>query len=127
MPEHPESNPPIQSYRDLLVWQQAMHFVEGVYVATRTFPSEERLGLTLQLRRASVSVPSNIAEGWGRGQRKEYAHFVRIARGSLCESETQLMLAQKLGFLDQGVATALISEAYSVSRMLLNLLRALSR
>lgn len=89
----------VATYRDLEVWQRGMEIVRQVYAATTDFPDEERFGLTLQLRRAAVSVPSNIAEGWGRGSRKEYLRFLYIARGSLYEVETQLLLAYELGWV----------------------------
>jgi four helix bundle protein len=122
-----DTPPTIQSYRDLRAWQHAMQLAESVYAASRRFPVEERSGLTLQLRRAAVSVPANIAEGWGRGMRKEYAHFLRIARGSLCEAETQLLLAHRFGFLDDEAIRTLLQQADGTSRLISNLIRALAR
>lgn len=104
-----------------------MLLAEAVYAATSCFPDAERFGITAQLRRAAVSVPSNIAEGWGRGRRNEYAHFVRIARGSLCEIETQLMLGHRLGMLTTEHLSSLLDRTDRTSRLLLNLLRALIR
>lgn len=89
----------IRSHCKLEVWKQAMDLTRMIYTATRDFPSEERFGLTSQLRRCAVSIPSNIAEGAGRGTRKEFIHFLHIARGSLCEIETQITLSKDLGFL----------------------------
>lgn len=89
----------IRSYRDLLVWQKGMDASVKLYGATKSFPKEEMFGLTQQLRRASVSVPSNIAEGYGRATPADYAHFLRIARGSLFELQTQLELALRLNYL----------------------------
>lgn len=80
----------INSYKDLIVWQKSIDFVDMIYAVTKSFPKEEQFGLTSQLRRASISIPSNIAEGWGRKYGNEYAHFLRIASGSLYEVETQL-------------------------------------
>ncbi len=88
-----------QHYKDLIAWQKAMDLVAEVYLATREFPTEERYGLVSQLRRAAVSIPSNIAEGQGRLTTGEFRHFLGQARGSLCEVETQLLIAHKLGFL----------------------------
>jgi four helix bundle protein len=88
------------SYEELVVWQKAMELVRLVYQATRRFPLDERFALTDQLRRAVVSIPSNIAEGNGRGSNKDYAHFLSIARGSLYETMTQLRIAKDLGYLD---------------------------
>jgi len=87
----------INSYQDLEVWKKAMGLVTEIYKNTQTFPKEERYGLTNQLRRASVSVPANIAEGWGRGTTKEYMQFLRIARGSLLEVETLMTISHNLG------------------------------
>ena len=87
-------------YEELVVWQKAMELVRLVYQATRRFPLDERFALTDQLRRAVVSIPSNIAEGNGRGSNKDYAHFLSIARGSLYETMTQLRIAKDLGYLD---------------------------
>jgi four helix bundle protein len=86
----------IKSYRDLLAWQKAMGLVELVYAVTRGLPPEERFGLTSQLRRAAVSIPSNIAEGHAREGTKEFARYIAIARGSLAELETQIELLSRL-------------------------------
>ncbi|MFV9505811.1 MAG: four helix bundle protein [Oscillochloridaceae bacterium umkhey_bin13] len=86
----------IQSYRDLLVWQKSMDLVTEIYQLTRQFPHEELFGLTSQTRRAAVSIPANIAEGYGRIHRKEYLHHLSIARGSLMEVETHLQIAVRL-------------------------------
>jgi four helix bundle protein len=90
---------PVKSYRDLLAWKRAMDLVVPLYELTRVFPREELYGLTGQVRRAVVSVPSNIAEGQGRGQGNEFTHHLRIARGSLQEVETQLIVASRLGYV----------------------------
>ena len=90
----------IKSYRELIVWQKAMDLVEDVYKKTKGFPREELYGLTSQLRRAVVSVPSNIAEGQGRSSTKEFLHHLSIAYGSLCEVGTQILIAHRLGFLE---------------------------
>lgn len=111
----------MRGYRDLETWQNAMELVKGVYVATRHFPKDELYGLTSQLRRAAVSIPSNIAEGCGRNSRNELRHFLGQARGSLAEVETQLELARSLGYLDSVAATALLSKAAQLGRMLTGL------
>ncbi len=87
----------IQSFRDSIAWKKSMELSVGVYNATRSFPKEEMFGLTSQLRRASVSIASNIAEGQGRMTSGEFAHFLGMARGSALEVETQLELAKMLG------------------------------
>lgn len=86
------------SFKDLVVWQRAIELCRETYRLTATFPSAEQFGLSNQLRRASVSVASNIAEGWGRSTRGEYLQFLGNARGSLCELQTQLVIAKALGF-----------------------------
>ena len=88
----------MRPHHDLRVWQDAMELVLKVYSVTGVFPVDERFGLTSQVRRASVSVPSNIAEGAARGSRKEFIHFLTIARGSLSELDTQLRIARSLEF-----------------------------
>jgi len=88
----------LQSYRDLMVWQKAIELAVLAYRLTEGFPRREIYGLASQMRRAGVSVPSNIAEGYGRASRREYLQFLSIAQGSLKELETQTILAEKLAF-----------------------------
>ena len=87
----------METHKDLRVWQQSIEMVTSIYLMTQSFPKEEIFGLASQLRRASVSVPSNIAEGYARGTNKEKLHFLRISSGSISEVETQLMLSLNLG------------------------------
>ncbi len=89
----------IKSFRDLVAWQKSMDLCKTIYALSSIFPDSERFGLTSQIRRAVVSIPSNIAEGYGRNRTNDYLRFLDIARGSLCEVETQLILAQELGWL----------------------------
>ena len=89
------------SFRNLIVWQKSMSLVRSVYALSKTFPPDERYALTDQLRRAVVSIPSNIAEGNGRASSKDYAHFLSIARGSLYETVTQLEIAKDLGYVKE--------------------------
>jgi len=91
----------IRSYRDLTAWQKSYALVLMVYEVTQRFPKLEQFGLPQQLRRASVSVPSNIAEGWGRKSRVDYVRFLKMARGSMYEVQTQLSIASDLGFMTQ--------------------------
>jgi len=107
-----------RSYRDLVAWQKAMKFVTAIYEVTQRFPSEERYGLTNQLRRASVSVPSNIAEGQARFSQKEFHHFLSMARGSLVEIETQLLIARNLKYLQPARAEDLLATADELGRIL---------
>ena len=92
-----------RTHHDLKLWQESMQLVEGVYRLTSAFPDGERYGLISQMRRAAVSVPSNIAEGAGRSGEKEFLKFLSISRGSLSELETQLLLASRLGYMDGGM------------------------
>lgn len=115
----------VHSYRDLIAWQKAMDLVVAVYRATEPYPQREVFGLTNQSRRAAVSIPSNIAEGQGRGTAKDYVHFLHIARGSLQELETQLILAQRLGFLLDPEVQSLLCQSDEVSRIVSGLMRAL--
>jgi four helix bundle protein len=103
-----------------------MDLVEHVYLATRKWPKTELYGLTNQVQRAVVSVPSNIAEGQARTSTKEFLHHLSIARGSLSEVETQLLIAQRLRYITKADAEGLLSEAGEVSRLLSGLLRALT-
>ena len=89
----------IQSYKDLLIWQRGIEIVALVYQLISNFPKYEIYALSSQIKRSAVSIPSNIAEGYGRQSTQSYIHFVKIARGSLCELETQLLVAYKLGFV----------------------------
>ena len=89
----------LKSYRELLVWQKATDFAVECYRFTAPFPKAETYGLTSQIRRARVSIPANIAEGYGRGSRKEYVQFLLIAQGSLKELETHIIIAERLAYL----------------------------
>ncbi len=109
-------------YRDLIAWKKAMELVAEIYKATQKFPKEELYGITSQLRRAAVSVPSNIAEGQARLSAKEFRHFLSDARGSLVEIETQLMISQMLGFLSPDVSKLLLTRTSEVARILNGLL-----
>jgi len=91
----------IRSYRDLEAWRLAIRLTKVVYRMSDHFPSDERFGLTSQIRRAAVSIASNIAEGWGRGSTSDYARFLRMARGSMYEVETQGLIALELGFVEK--------------------------
>jgi four helix bundle protein len=117
----------ILSYRDLEVWQAAMDLVIEVYKASADFPTEERFGITSQLRRAAVSVPSNIAEGHARRSDGSYLNHVRIALGSLAELATQLEVATRLSYLDERRSSALTGNVDRSRQMLHGLRRALER
>ena len=107
-----------QSYKDLVVWNKAMELVMGIYRLTQEFPKEEIFGLVSQLRRSSVSIPSNIAEGQGRLSKGEFRNFLGNARGSLSELETQILIAQKLDYLKESDAAVILDLAAEVGRIL---------
>jgi four helix bundle protein len=115
----------MRGHRDLVVWQKAMKLVTDVYKITTDFPKHEVYGLTGQLRRSAISIPSNLAEGHGRNSRKDFHRFIGQARGSLTELETQLEIARNLGYLSVPDSTQLLSQASEIARML-NGLRAWS-
>jgi len=112
------------TYKDLKVWQSAMDTVESVYRLTLLFPRDETYGLISQLRRACVSVASNIAEGKGRSSDKELLQFLGHAKGSLFEVETQLMIARRLNYLDEALSDRLESQTAEVGRLLNGLMKA---
>jgi len=106
----------------LIVWQKALVFVERVYALSRPWPTDERFGLTSQVRRAAVSVPSNIAEGSARRSTPSFINFLGISRGSLAEVETQLILAGRLGYLAEDELDGVLASADEISRMLASLI-----
>ncbi len=108
----------IESYKDLIVWQKAMELAEEVYRLAKNFPREELYALTDQIHRAVVSIPSNIAEGKNRNSVSEYLHFLSIARGSLAEVETQILLAIRFGYINQSQADKALRLREEISRML---------
>jgi four helix bundle protein len=118
---------PVKSYQDLEVWQRAVTLVTRVYQFVRKFPSSERFGWVVQIQRAATSVPANIAEGWGRGTTKEFVQFLRVARGSLYELETHLIVANRLGFCDQSTLRELLAETEMIGRMIVALMRTLQK
>ena len=107
----------VKSYKDLIVWQKAMDLVEMVYHVTKSFTREELYGLTNQLRRASVSIPSNIAEGQARNSTAEFRNFLSITRGSLAEVETQLLIAERLSYLDSEKLREILAVQIEVNKM----------
>jgi four helix bundle protein len=117
----------VQSYRQLEVWQFAMKLAERCYLATKAFPKEELFGLTSQIRRASASIPANIAEGQGREHTKEFLNHLSMARGSLMELETHLLLSQRVGLLEQADMEKLLALSDRISRMLTGLRKALNQ
>jgi four helix bundle protein len=108
----------MQDFRKLTVWQSSMELARRCYAATTSFPRGEQFGLTDQIRRSAVSVPSNIAEGSGRGTKKEFVRFMRIAYGSACELGTQLELSRRLGLGDPDNLADLLKSVEDTRRML---------
>jgi four helix bundle protein len=104
-------------FKELQIWKKSRLFCSKIYNVTATFPNEEKFGITNQLRRASVSIPSNIAEGSSRNSNKDFARFLEIAIGSAYEVETQLLISSDLGFIDEENTTELISLLYEITKM----------
>jgi four helix bundle protein len=115
----------IRHYRELVAWQKAMELAGAVHRLTARFPADERFGLVLQMRRCAVSVPSNIAEGQGRGTGNEFCRFLRIANGSRQELETQLLLAQSLGLMTAEQSQPVLESSEEVGRLIAGLIRSL--
>jgi four helix bundle protein len=119
--------PEIKSYRDLRVWQEAMSLAESCYRITQKFPRDELFGLTSQIRRASTSIPANIAEGHGRESTGSFIQHLRIAQGSLKELETHLLLAERIGLIHLSGPDTPLAGCESVGRMLRPLIRTLQK
>ena len=117
----------MKTHKDLTVWQKAMELVMEVYNATKMFPREEIFGLTSQKRRAVVSIPSNIAEGYGRLHQRETENFLSIALGSACELETQLILSKDLGYISLDEVEQLTIEVQNIIKMLAALIKSLGK
>src|ERR1035441_3359988 len=112
----------IQSFRDLKVWQKSMDLTVAVYSLTKNFPREEAFGLTSQLRRSAVSIPSNIAEGQGRSNTREFQQFLGIARGSNCELQTQLEIARRIGLGNSQLIDDAESLSHEIGKMIFTIL-----
>ena len=108
----------VSHYKELIVWQKSMVFAEMIYRMTQLFPETERYGLSSQMRRAAVSVPSNIAEGQARQSSAEFNHFLSITNGSLAELETQIILAQALGYLTEDKSSKVLSLQGEIVKMI---------
>ncbi len=115
----------IRNYKELNVWQKGIEITDKIYAVTKNFPSEETYGLTSQLRRAAVSIPSNIAEGFVRQHTKEYVQFLHVALGSCAELETQLIIAGRRSYLPKGQLEVLLENVDHETRMLVSLIRKL--
>jgi four helix bundle protein len=115
-----------KSYKDLVAWQKAILLVTDIYAITRTFPADEKFGLTSQLNRAAVSVPSNIAEGWGRETSKNFVQFLRNSRGSLMEIQTQLIIAKNLGYINAAQFETTTGTSEEVGRIIHGLIKSIN-
>jgi four helix bundle protein len=117
----------VKDYRELIVWQKAMDLVESIYRVTGEFPREEVYGLTSQIRRAAISIPSNIAEGNGRNTTRDYVHFLGMAYGSVKEVETQILIAERLRYVNASRGDELVNVTGEVARLISGLMNSLNR
>jgi four helix bundle protein len=117
----------INSYRNLIVWQKSVALVTDIYTLTKSFPQEEKFGIVSQLNRASVSIPSNIAEGWGRKSSKNYLQFLRISRGSLMETETLLEISKNLNYINDSEFKVISDNIEEVSKILQGLIKSIQQ
>jgi len=124
MDDKPEA---IRDYRDLIVWQEAMDIAEEIYLLTQAFPRTETFGMTSQMRRCAVSIPANIAEGFGRAQRRTFIQFLRIAQGSLKELETHTTLCVRVGLLSTDQVTGVEARYLRLGKRLLSFIRSLDQ
>ena len=115
----------IKNYQNLIVWEKAMELTKKVYIVTKKLPKEEIYSLTNQIRRAAVSIPSNIAEGHARNSKKEFLHFLSIARGSKAELETQMLLCVNIGYLNETDISETMSLLQEIGKMLFALMNKL--
>ena len=113
----------IKSFKDLDIWKRSIILVEKIYAVTQGFPKEEIYGLASQLRRAAISVPSNIAEGFSRASGKEYKQFLYISRGSCSEIITQIIIAQNLNYIEGKKVEFLLKETEEISKMIMGLIK----
>ena len=116
----------IRNYKDLEIWQRSISLIEAIYNVTKKFPKEETYGLISQVRRAAVSIPSNIAEGFARFYNNEYKQFLFISLGSCAELSTQLIIAKRLGYLENGKADILLDEIEQINKMTMSLIKKLN-
>jgi four helix bundle protein len=117
----------ITSYKDLIVWQKSIVLVTDVYTLTKTYPAEEKYSLISQMNRAAVSVPSNIAEGWGRESSKNYLQFLKISRGSLMELETLMVISKNLNFITTEVFNSISEQIEELSKILQGLINSIQQ
>jgi four helix bundle protein len=123
--EDVHKNKAVKTYRDLIVWEKSMQFVTDIYSITKKFPGDELYSLTNQIRRSAVSIPSNIAEGFGRNSRKEFKRFLLISIASVFELQTQVTISFNLGYIDNSVFNKLFESSREIERMLSSLIQKL--
>lgn len=111
----------MHNFKDLKVWQKSIDLAVDIYKAMSLFPNDEKYGLISQMKRCSVSIPSNIAEGSGRGSDKEFNHFLNISQGSAFELETQLIISNRLALIDDNLANDLINKTTEIQKMVFSL------
>jgi four helix bundle protein len=122
-----DARAPIESHRDLIVWQKSMDLAVSAYRLTNSFPVDERYGLTSQIRRSCASIPANIAEGYGRESAGAYAQQLKVAQGSLKEFETHVELAHRIGLVEEPTLSMVLKSAEEIGKMLRSLIRAVER
>ena len=116
----------IKSFKDLKIWKRGMKLIEDIYTNTRTFPKGEMYGLTSQLRRSAISIPSNISEGFARLHNKEYKQFLYMSLGSCAELTTQIIIASQLGYIDNVNSDNLLHDVEEISKMTMGLIKKLN-
>jgi four helix bundle protein len=117
----------IKSFRDLIIWQRGIHLVKEVYKETQIFPKQELYGLTSQIRRSAISIPSNVSEGHIRQHRAEFRQFLSMALGSLAELETQMIIARELNYISNEKSENLIAQMDSLGKMIRGLMKKLAK
>jgi four helix bundle protein len=115
----------MSNFKKLLIWQKSMSLITKIYISTNNFPKEEAFGLTSQIRRSSISIPSNIAEGFGRESNKDFLRFLNISIGSLFEMQTQLEIAKNISYLNEDEFNNLYEDSREVERMLVSFINKL--
>jgi len=116
----------MNKFKELKVWQKSIQLVTTIYSATSSFPKEEIYGITSQIRRCAISIPSNIAEGAGRGTKKDFSHFLDVAKGSSFELETQLIISKEIGFIHHNSFASILSELEEIQKMITGLQKSLN-
>jgi four helix bundle protein len=117
----------ISSYKDLIAWQKSIALVTDIYMLTKSFPAEEKYGIVSQMNRAAVSIPSNIAEGWGRESSKNYLQFLKISRGSLMETETLLQISRNLNFISTDEYKSITENVDELAKILQGLIKSIQQ